>query len=68
MNVNKSCGPDDIHPRALKELVDIMSNPIALLLNRTMECVIPNDWKKAIVSPIYKKVHATTPQTTAQSA
>ena len=67
MNVNKSCGPDDIHPRVLKELVDIMSNLIALLLNRTMEGVIPNDWKKAIVSPIYK-VHAVTPQTTAQSA
>ena len=54
MNVNKSCGPDDIHPHVLKELVDIMSNPIVLLLNRTMEeGVIPDDWKKAIVSPIY---------------
>ena len=56
MNVNKSCGPDNIHPRILKELVDIMSKPIALLLNRTVEeGVIPNDWKRANVSPIYKK-------------
>ena len=55
INVNKSCGPDDIHPRVLKELVDIISNPIAQLLNRTMdEGVIPNDWKHAIIS-IYKK-------------
>ena len=42
MNVNKSCAPDGIHPRVLKELVD-MSNPIAILLKRTMEGVIPND-------------------------
>lgn len=56
MNVNKSCGPDNIHPRMLKELVDAMSKPIALLLNRTMEKgEIPNDWRKANVSPIYKK-------------
>ena len=55
MNVDTSGSPDDIHPRVLKELVD-MSNPIALLLNRTMdEGVIPYDWKKATVSPIYKK-------------
>ena len=56
MNINKSCGPDNIHPRMLKELVDIMAGPIALLLNRTIhEGVIPIDWKKANVSPIFKK-------------
>ena len=56
INVNTSRGHDDIHPRALKELVNIISNPIAQLLNRTMdEGVIPNDWKHAIISAIYKK-------------
>lgn len=56
MNINKSCGPDNITPRMLKELVDIMSGPITLLLKRTLaEGVIPNDWKKANVSPIFKK-------------
>ena len=56
ININKSCGPGDIHPRVLNELVGIISNPIAQLLNRTMdEGVIPNDWKHAIISAIYKK-------------
>ena len=37
LNVNKSCGPDEVHPRMLMELVDIISKPISELLNRTME-------------------------------
>ena len=56
MNVNKACGPDNIHPRMMKELVSFISLPIAILLNRTMqEGVIPRDWKRAFVSAIFKK-------------
>ena len=56
LNITKSCGPDEIHPLMLKELVDFISKPLALLMNKTVEhgC-LPGDWKKAIVSPIYKK-------------
>ena len=44
MHVNKACGPDNIHPRMMKELVIFLSLPIAILLNRTMqEGVIPSD-------------------------
>ena len=54
--VEKSCGPDEIHPRMLKELAGIIALPISILLNRTIqEGVIPEDWKKASVSAIYKK-------------
>lgn len=56
IKINKSPGPDEIPPRILKELVDILSEPITLLLNKTMEeGVLPTDWKCAIISPIYKK-------------
>ena len=56
LNINKSCGPEEIHPRLLQELVDIISEPIVFLMNKSMETgVIPLDWKKAYVSPIYKK-------------
>ena len=52
LNVNKSCGPDEIHPQILIELVDLVSKPLALLLNKTMdEGCIPQDWKMAYVSP-----------------
>ena len=31
INANKSCGPDNIHSRLLKELIDHISHLIALL-------------------------------------
>ena len=56
LNVNKSCGPDEIHPQILIELVDLVSKPLALLLNKTMdEGCMPQDWKMVYVSPIFKK-------------
>ncbi len=56
LNVNKSCGPDEISPFLLIKLVDYIASPLALLMNTTTEYgILPNDWKKAFVSPIYKK-------------
>ena len=56
LNKNRSCEPDKIHPQILIELVDLVSKPLALLLNKTMdeEC-LPQNWKMAYVSPIFKK-------------
>ena len=50
LNVNKSCGPDKIHSQILIELLDLVSKPLALLLNKTMDgrC-IPQDCKMAYV-------------------
>ena len=56
LNSNKWCGPDNINPKILIELADSFSKPISLLLNKTVEeGEIPVDWKKANVSPIFKK-------------
>ena len=56
LNVNKSCRPDEIHPKILIQLVDIVSKPLAVLVNKTMdEGCIPQDWKMAYASPIFKK-------------
>ena len=56
LNVNKSCRPDEMHPQVLIELVDLVSKPLVLLLNKTMdEGCIPQDWKMAYNSPIFKK-------------
>ena len=55
LNVNKSCGPDEIHPRLLIELSEHIARPVALLFNMTMKHgFLPTDWKRALVSPIYK--------------
>ena len=56
LNINKFCGPDEINPLMLTELVYFIASPLALLMNKTLECgSLPQDWKKAFVSPIYKK-------------
>ena len=56
LNVNKSCGPDKMHPKILIELADLVSKPLSLLLNKTIdEGCIPQDWKMAYVSPIFRK-------------
>ena len=56
LSPHKSVGPDQIHPRILTELADIMAGSIALLFNMTIERgTLPKDWKLAIVSPIHKK-------------
>ena len=56
LNINKSCGPDEIHPRILLELEDYIAGPVALLFNMTIKHGnLPRDWKWAYISPIYKK-------------
>ena len=48
--IDKSCGPDEIHPKMLKELVSSIALPISILLNRTIqEGKIPQDWKTGSV-------------------
>ena len=56
MNPNKTIGSDEIHPRQLKELVDFKAVPIYIVMNNSLvEGHLPDDWKLAYVSPIYKK-------------
>ena len=37
LNVNKSCGPNEMHPQILIELVDLIFKSLALLLNKTKD-------------------------------
>ncbi|KAK4810454.1 LOW QUALITY PROTEIN: hypothetical protein QYF61_004234 [Mycteria americana] len=54
LNVHKSMGPEGIHPRVLKELVD--AGPLSIIYQRSWESgEVPADWKLANVTPIYKK-------------
>ena len=56
LNQYKSCGPDQIHPRLLLELFDLIAVPVTLLFNATLKHgSLPKDWRRAFVSPIYKK-------------
>jgi hypothetical protein len=56
LNPNKSFGPDEIHPLLLKELVDFVTQPLTIIMKNSLQTgVLPDDWKRAVVSPIYKK-------------
>ena len=58
----KSPGPDGLHPRVLKEAADIITKPLTTIFNKSMkEGMVPDDWKQAHVTALFKKGKATVP-------
>lgn len=56
LKTNKAPGPDQISPWILKELADSIAMPLTLLFSYSLRCgVVPDEWKRASVSPIFKK-------------
>ena len=52
----KAVGPDDLSPRVLKELAEILADPITTIYQKSLEQErIPKDWLSARVVPTYKK-------------
>ena len=62
LNVSKSCGPDSINPRLLKEGAQYLQIQLTYIFNASLShCRFPNAWKKANVTPIHKKNERTLP-------
>ena len=56
LDITKSAGPDNINVRVLKELHDVIIEPLTLLFNNSLnQGMVPQEWKKALVTPIPKK-------------
>ena len=58
LKVHKAAGPDQIRPRVLRELSHIIHvAPILTLIYRRSydTAQVPDDWKKAYVTPVFKK-------------
>ena len=56
LNVNKSPGPDKLHPRILFELADVIAPSLCVLYNTSITIgSIPNPWKDAQIAAIHKK-------------
>ena len=49
-------GPDQIHPRVLKQHATAVALILAVICNKSLHSgEVPEDWRKANVAPIFKK-------------
>ena len=56
LKIDKSPGPDGLHPRVLKEVATEIAKPLTILFNTTIRTgKIPKAWKVAEVRPLFKK-------------
>lgn len=56
LSLDKSAGSDDIPPRLLQATSDTISDPLCLLFRKSLnEGSLPEEWRTANVTPIYKK-------------
>ncbi|KAK4824608.1 hypothetical protein QYF61_016877 [Mycteria americana] len=52
----ESMGLDGIHPRVLRELVEELAKPLSIIYQQSwLTGKVPDDWRLANVTPIYKK-------------
>jgi Reverse transcriptase (RNA-dependent DNA polymerase) len=56
IDASKSSGPDNIHPRVIKECSDALALPLCMIFRASIERgSLPQAWKDGNVVPIFKK-------------
>ena len=56
LNPSKTPGPDELHPRILKECANDLAPSLCMLFNKSLRLgKLPSDWKLANITPVFKK-------------
>ena len=56
LRIDKAIGADDMSPRFLYYIKPGIVQPLTIIFNQTIaDGLVPDDWRKAYVSPIFKK-------------
>ncbi|KAJ7413864.1 hypothetical protein WISP_87919 [Willisornis vidua] len=56
LDSQKSMGPDGIHPRVMRELVEELAKPLSIIYQQSwLSGEVPDDWKLANATPVHKK-------------
>ena len=56
IDITKSSGPDNLHSRLLKEAKGPIAKALTVIYNNSISTgEIPQEWRSAIITPIYKK-------------
>ena len=56
MRANAAPGPDKLCPRLLKGVSELICTPLSTIFKKSIdEGVVPDDWRTANVTPIFKK-------------
>jgi len=56
LDTHKSMGPDGMHSRVLRKLAGVIAETLSIIFERSWRTgEVPEDWRKANVTPIFKK-------------